>query len=193
MTADEQAPASESTDLLVIAQNQKASAEALEKILDEPELPPEVLMALLRNPQTPGMAMARLAERATGPLLDLLLGGLQRIARWPIVLEALLANPAVAEVRKLTIRHELEVARKREMEGDRKKKSLLLMIKDLPVGQRLALAKKGNKDVPDGPDQGQQRDGGAGGRKFDPDHRRGDPVRRPDAGHLGQDPALHRQ
>lgn len=133
-------------DLLGIAQNQKTAAEALEKILEHPDLTPEVVMALLRHPGTPGGAMARLAERATGRLLETFLGALERVGRWVVVLEALLRNPALPAVKQLTIQRFLEVAKKREAEGARKK-NLLLMLKDLPVGQRLALAKKGNKDV----------------------------------------------
>jgi hypothetical protein len=58
-------------------------------------------------------------------------------------LEALLRNPAVPAVKHPTIR-----ATSRWPEaGRRGAKSLLLRIKDLPVGQKLALAKKGNKEV----------------------------------------------
>jgi len=134
------------TDLLLIAQNQKTPAEVLEPILDHPDLSPEVVMALLRHPATPGSAMARLAERAGGRILETLLGAVERVGRWVVALEALLRNPAVPGVKHPTIQRYLEVARKREEEGT-KKKSLLLMLKELPVGQRLTLAKKGNKDV----------------------------------------------
>jgi hypothetical protein len=134
-------------DLLLIAQNQKTPAEVLEPMLDHPDLSPEVVMALLRHPATPGSAMARLAERAGGRILETLLGALERVGRWVVALEALLRNPAVPVVKHSTIQRSLEVARKREAEGGKKKKNLLLMLKELPVGQRLALAKKGNKDV----------------------------------------------
>jgi hypothetical protein len=132
-------------DLLHLAQNPKTPLEVLEKILEHPALSPEVVVALLRHPATPGAGMARLAERATGPLLDVLLGSLDRLGRWAEALDALLHNPAVPEVKHPTIKEQIETAKKRDAEGP--KKSLLLRIKDLPVGQKLALAKKGNKDV----------------------------------------------
>jgi hypothetical protein len=90
--------------------------------------------------------MARLAARAGGRVLDVLLGSLDRLGRWIEALEALLGNPNLPSTKQPTIRQALEVARKREADGARRK-SLLLQIKELPVGQRLALAKKGNKDV----------------------------------------------
>jgi hypothetical protein len=132
-------------DLLHLAQNPKTPLEVLEKILEHPALSPEVVMALLRHPETPGASIARLAERATGPLLDVLLGSLDRFGHWVEALEALLRNPAVPQTKHPTIKSQIETAKKRYAEGS--KKSLLLRIKDLPVGQKLALAKKGNKDV----------------------------------------------
>jgi hypothetical protein len=133
-------------ELLAIVQNPKTAAEALEHIAEHPALSPEIVMALLRHPQTPGSAMARLAEQATGPILETVLGAMERLGRWLGALEALLRNPAVPEIRHFTIRRYLEAAKRREAEGARKK-NLLLMLKELPVGQRLTLAKKGNKDV----------------------------------------------
>ena len=133
-------------DLLTLAQNQKTPVEVLEQILAQPALAPEVVIALLRHPQTPGAAMAHLATRASGRVLDVLLGSLDRLGRWVEALEALLGNPNLPAPKQPTIRQALELARKREADGARRK-SLLLQVKEMPVGQRLALAKKGNKDV----------------------------------------------
>jgi hypothetical protein len=132
-------------DLLHMAQNPKTPAEVLEKILEQPALSPEVLVALLRHPATPGDGIARLAERATDALLEVLLSSLDRLGRWVEALEALLRNPAVPPIKHPTIKGHIETAKKRDTDGA--KKSLLLRVKDLPVGQKLALAKKGNKDV----------------------------------------------
>lgn len=132
-------------DLLPVAQNPKTPPEVLEKILEHPALSPEVLVALLRHPATPGDGIARLAERATDALLEVFLGSLDRLGRWVEALEALLRNPAVPSIRHPTIKGHIETAKKRDTDGA--KKSLLLRVKDLPVGQKLALAKKGNKDV----------------------------------------------
>lgn len=132
-------------DLLPAAQNPRTPPEVLEQILGHPALSPDVVVALLRHPQTPSTAMALLAEGATGAVLEVLLASLDRLGRWVQALEALLRNPAVPEVKHPTIRRQIEVAKKRDAEGA--KKSLLLQIKELPVGQKLALAKKGNKDV----------------------------------------------
>ncbi len=133
-------------NLLMIAQNQKTPAEVLERLLEHPALAPEVVIALLRHPHTPGEAMTRLAAGASAGILDVLLGSLERLGRWVEALEALLGNPNLPAIKQPTIRQAIEVAKRRDAEGGRKK-SLLLQIKELPVGQKLALAKKGNKDV----------------------------------------------
>ena len=149
MTQDAAAPADRASpsaaDLLPVAQNQRTPPEVLEQILGHPALSADVVMALLRHPQVPGAAMAQLAEGATGAILEVLLGSLDRVGRWVEALEALLRNPAVPEVKHPTLQRQIEVAKKRGAEGS--KKSLLLQIKELPVGQKLSLAKKGNKDV----------------------------------------------
>jgi hypothetical protein len=133
-------------DLLTIVQNQKTPTEVLEQILERPGLAPEIVIALLRHPHTSGARMAQLAARADGRILDVLLGFLERLGRWVEALEALLENPNLPPVKQPTIRQAIEMARKREADGARKK-SLLLQVKELPVAQKLALAKKGNKDV----------------------------------------------
>jgi hypothetical protein len=135
-----------SADLLSIVQNQKTAPEVLEQVLQHPSLPPEVVIALLRHPNTPGGAMSQFAETATGPLLDILMGSLERLGRWVEAVEALLKNPNLPAVKLPTVQQAIAAARKREAEGG-KIKSLLLRVKELPTGQKLALAKKGNKDV----------------------------------------------
>jgi DNA repair protein RadC len=142
----ETGPILASADLLAIAQNQKAPTEVLEQVLEHPGLAPEVVIALLRHPNTPGGSMARLAESASGGLLDILLGNLERLGRWMEALEALLKNPQVAPEKLSTVQQAITVARRLEADGG-KAKSLLLRVKELPVAQKLALAKKGNKDV----------------------------------------------
>ncbi len=133
-------------DLQAIAANPKTPAEVLDHVLEQPNLPPEVVQALLRHPNTPQLGLARLAEQAEAVILNLLLSNLERLTRWPEVLEALLRNKALPPIKQPTIRQYLEAARKREADGGRKK-SLLLQIKELSVGHRLTLAKKGNKEV----------------------------------------------
>lgn len=133
------------TDLLILAQDQKTPKEVLEQVLEHPGLSPVVVTALLRHPQTPGAALARLSERASGPLLDVLLGSVEHLGRWVKALEALLRNPAVPVALVPAVRRQIEAVRKRE--ADNAKKTLLLRIKELPVGEKLILAKKGNKDV----------------------------------------------
>jgi len=138
-------PAPAAAELLSLAQNPHTAPEVLEQIAGHPALSPEVVVALLRHPDTPGRGMIRLAENAAGPILEVLLASLERLGRWVDALEALLGNPAVPEIKRTTIQAHLQMARKREAEGH--KRDLLTRIRELPVGQKLTLAKKGNKDV----------------------------------------------
>jgi hypothetical protein len=146
MTEDTQVPsAPAAAELLGLAQNPHTAPEVLEQITSHPGLSPEVVVALLRHPATPGRGMTRLAGKAAGPVLEVLLGALERLGRWLDALEALLGNPAVPEIKHSTIKEQLQLAQKREGEGH--KRDLLTRIRELPVGQKLTLAKKGNKDV----------------------------------------------
>jgi hypothetical protein len=149
MTGDSLVPpttaAPAAAELLSLAQNPHTAPEVLEQITANPALSPEVVNALLRHPATPGRGMIRLAQSATGAILEVLLASLERLGRWVEALEALLGNPAVPEIKRTTIQSHLQTARKREAEGH--KRDLLQRIRELPVGQKLTLAKKGNKDV----------------------------------------------
>ena len=138
-------PAPAAAELLGLAQNPHTAPEVLEQVAAHPALSPEVLVALLRHPATPGRGMLRLAQTAIGPILDVLLASLERLGRWVDALEALLGNPGVPEIKRSTIQTHIQTARKREAEGH--KRNLLTRIRELPVGQKLTLAKKGNKDV----------------------------------------------
>ncbi len=139
-------PLADDENLLVLVQNAKTPVEVLAQVLDHPRLSPEVLVGLLRHQRTPAWAVADYAEHATGALLTILLGSLELLGRWSEALEGLLANPELPAVKQPTIQRALEMARRREADSGRKK-SLLLQIREMPVGERLALAKKGNKDI----------------------------------------------
>jgi len=149
MTGEPQTPSvtapPPAAELLSLAQNPHTAPEVLEQITAHPGLSPEVVFALLRHPATPGRGMTRLAGKAAGVVLEVLLGSLERLSRWLDALEALLENPAVPAIKHSTIKEHLQLARKREAEGH--KRDLLTRIRELPVGQKLTLAKKGNKDV----------------------------------------------
>jgi hypothetical protein len=133
-------------NLLTLAQNATTPVVVLVRILEHPALSPEVLEVLLLQPQLPGAALASLAERASGPLLDVLLRAPERLERWGTALEALLRNPAVPAATRAAIQRQIELARRR-LTGGSKNQELLRRIKDLSPGHKLTLAKKGNKDV----------------------------------------------
>jgi hypothetical protein len=133
-------------DLQAIVLNPKTPAEVLERVLEHPGLTPDIVLALIRHPSTPRLGMAHLAETAGGAILEVLLSNLERLLRWVDVLEALLRNPAVPPIKHPGIQQQIEAAHRKEAEGGRRK-SLLLQIKELSIGHRLALAKKGNKEV----------------------------------------------
>jgi len=126
-----------SEQLLALAQNPQASPRDLEALAMAFADEEEMVKALLANPSTPSSALVALARRTT-KLAELL-------AQAPVIrqskeaTEILLKNPNLSPEGKRDLSEEL--VRKAE------KRSLIQIIKDLTTGQKIALAKKGNKEA----------------------------------------------
>jgi len=124
-------------ELLALARNPQASSPDLEALAMAFADEEEMVKALLANPSTPSSALVALARR-TSKLAELL-------AQAPVIrqsreaAEVLMKNPNLSPERKRDLSAEL--ARRTE------KRSLFQIIKDLTTGQKIALAKKGNKEA----------------------------------------------
>jgi len=132
--------------LLSLVRNPKADPTLLERAVSQPVVDEEIWRVVLLHPASPPSALAKIARAAPLGLLKLLTGSPRLLRRSPAVPQAVLENPAATEeevaVAEAVLHEEAPGATPEE-----KKKSLFVIIKGLTVGQKLTLAKKGNKDA----------------------------------------------
>lgn len=131
-------------EALRLAQSETADPRLLELMATQDTCDEELWRLLLVNPKTPLAALISMAEKAPAPLVDFLLEERTVILRHPVVGRALLKNPALTEDDQARLHLLLQGEGK---DAERRKKSLLQMIKEMTTGQKLALAKKGNKEA----------------------------------------------
>ena len=131
-------------EAISLAQSEKSESRVLENLPAQFPEDEEVWKPLLANPQTPLGAMIFMAERASSSLAAELADDRVFLLNNPVVGHALLKNPALSETDRQKVNAILHKSTKDERE---RKKSLFQMIKEMSVGQKLALAKKGNKEA----------------------------------------------
>ncbi|MCZ6479918.1 MAG: hypothetical protein O6929_05895 [candidate division NC10 bacterium] len=131
-------------EAISLAQSEKSESRVLENLPAQFPEDEEVWKPLLANPQTPLGAMIFMAERASSSLAAELADDRVFLLHNPVVGHALLKNPALSETDRRKVNATLHESTKDERE---RKKSLFQMIKEMSVGQKLALAKKGNKEA----------------------------------------------
>ena len=131
-------------EAISLAQSEKSEARALEDLPAQFPDDQELWHFLLANPQTPLGAMIYMAERAPTSLASELVEDRVFLLHNPVVGQALLKNPILTETDRRKVNAVLHESTKDERE---RKKSLFQMIKEMSVGQKLALAKKGNREA----------------------------------------------
>jgi hypothetical protein len=127
-----------------LAKSEKSDPRLLEEL---PGLFPgdeELWQLLLANPQTPLGARIYIAERASASVAAELVEDRVFLLHNPVVGHALLKNPVLTETDRRKVNAVLHESTKDERE---RKKSLFQMIREMSVGQKLTLAKKGNKEA----------------------------------------------
>lgn len=127
-----------------LAQSEKTEPKVLEHL---PALFPddeELWKLLLANTQTPLGTLVYMAERAPASVVAELLEDRVFLFHNPVVGHALLKNSTLTEGDRRKLHWILQETTKEERE---RKKTLLQLIREMAVGQKLALAKKGNKDA----------------------------------------------
>jgi hypothetical protein len=127
-----------------LAISEKSEARVLEELPAQFPADEEIWQLLLVNPQTPLGAMIYIAERAPAGLATELMEDRVFLLHNPLVGQALLKNPLLTETDRRKVNAVLHESTKDEHE---RKKSLFQMIKEMSVGQKLALAKKGNREA----------------------------------------------
>lgn len=127
-----------------LAISEKSEARVLEELPAQFPADEELWEILLANPLTPLGAMIYIAERAPAGLAAELVEDRVFLLHNPLVGQALLKNPRLTETDRRKVNAVLHESTKDEHE---RKKSLFQMIKEMSVGQKLALAKKGNREA----------------------------------------------
>ena len=145
--------------VLMLAKNEKASEKTLDSIGRLHLHDEEVCRAILEHPGASVATLSHIARNALLPLVEWIAQNRALLRRFPEVREALLGNPCLSPDLKEELQAEAgeagegtteeteEAEETEENEKAKKKKDLYRMIKELSTGQRLALAKKGNKEV----------------------------------------------
>ena len=137
--------------ILSLVGNQKTTDKVLEAVLRFHLHDEEVCQAILEHPGASGATLSYIARSAPLFLAEAIVQNTDLLQKFPEVREALAANPWLSPEAKGQL--EAQAQEKKEdipeekEEKEKKKKDLYLMIKELSTGQRLALAKKGNKEV----------------------------------------------
>lgn len=131
-------------DALSFAQSEKTEPKILEELPARFPDDAELWNLVLTNTQTPLGTLVYMAERAQASVAADLLEDRVFLFHNPVVGNALLKNPTLTEADRRKLHWILQETTKEERE---RKKTLLQLIREMSVGQKLTLAKKGNKDA----------------------------------------------
>lgn len=127
-----------------LAQSEKTDPRILEELPAHFPDDEELWRLLLDNSETPLVAKIYIVERASESLAAQLIEDRVFLLHNPVVGQALLKNPTLTETDRRKVQAVLHETTKEERE---RKKSLFIMIKEMSTGQKIALAKKGNKEA----------------------------------------------
>lgn len=127
-----------------LAQSEETEPRLLEDLPAQFPDDEELWKLLVANPQTPLATMIYMAERAPSSVAASLMEDRVFLFHNPVVGHALLKNSTLTEADRRKLHWILHEATKEERE---RKKTLFQLIKEMNTGQKLALAKKGNKDA----------------------------------------------
>jgi hypothetical protein len=127
-----------------LAQSEETEPRLLEDLPAKFPNDEELWKLLVANPVTPLPAMIYMAERAPAAVAAQLVEDRVYLFHNPAVGHALLKNPILNEGDRRRVQWILHETTKEERE---RKKTLFQLIREMNTGQKLALAKKGNKDA----------------------------------------------
>lgn len=131
-------------EAISLAASEKSEPRALEELPAQFPDDEELWQLLLANPHTPLGAMIYMAERAPASLAAELVEDRVFLLHNPVVGQALLKNSIINEADRRKVTAVLHESTKDERE---RKKSLFQMIREMSIGQKLSLAKKGNREA----------------------------------------------
>lgn len=131
-------------DLLAAARNDKVESEFLDLVAHRAGDDEEILLAVLNNPKALRMTVSAIAERAPLALLEKIAKDRVLLGRFPDLVASIKANPAVTDEVATKATTTAELAGRK---GAERQKPLATTVKELTIGQKIALAKKGNKEA----------------------------------------------
>jgi len=131
-------------EALTLAKNEGTDPEVLDQIARTHAYDEEILRAVVYNPVAMPSTLEYLAKVAPPVLAEAMAQDGLLLSRYPFLREALKQNPALSSGLKVPLRERKEEPPRR---GEAPKKSLQQIIKELTIGQKLALAKRGNKEA----------------------------------------------
>jgi hypothetical protein len=137
-------PTSTREEAIGLAQSEKTESKILEDLPTRFPNDEELWKLLLANTQTPLGTLVHMAERAAPSVAAHLLEDRVFLFHNPVVGHALLKNPTLTEADRRKLHWILQETTKEERE---RKKTLVQLIREMTVGQKLTLAKKGNRDA----------------------------------------------
>lgn len=133
-------------EIVNLAKDQRTSAVMLDAIARQYVSNESVGAALIHNPSLMGTTLVHIAQSGPAMVVDLIARDTSLLGKSTMVESAILSNPAATpETKKIINDH--QAAHAAVLEKEKHKQNLYQMLKGLTVGQKLALAKKGNKDV----------------------------------------------
>lgn len=130
--------------LLKIALNPQADPAALTIVARETGADEEIFLALTRNPRTPDETLVCVALVGSPAVLRELVAGTAQIRAHPAIAQAILENPDADDGLRAKVRGALEGI---GAEAAKRPVPLYQLIKGMSMGQRRALAMKGNKEA----------------------------------------------
>jgi hypothetical protein len=138
--------------ILALVQNEKVASHILDTIVRKHLHDEEILKTLLRHPAVSSSTLSFIARHASPSLAETIAQDKTLLGRFTEIREALLSNPSLGIEMKDLIQEkdandQAAATKEQEAKEKERKKDLYTTIKGLSTGQRLALAKKGNKDV----------------------------------------------
>lgn len=133
-------------EILNLAKDYRTSAVILDNIAHEYIADESICAALIHNINLTGTTLVFIAGHGPAMVANMIARDTSLTGKSSMVESAILSNPlATNETKKIIHDHRAAVAAAQEKE--KRKESLYQMIRKLTIGQKLALAKKGNKDV----------------------------------------------
>lgn len=132
--------------IITLAKDPRTNAMTLDAIARKYINHEAICAALVHNIALMGTTLVFIAQYGQAMVIDMIARDTSLLGRSSMVESVILSNPQATEETKKIIHAHREAAIAAQ-EKEKRKQNLYQMLKNLTIGQKIALAKKGNKDV----------------------------------------------